>query len=199
MRFRRRRNNAEEEAPDTLPHNAPLPAFPYHPDPLGTGSVKESRARCEACGAARGYVYTGPVYAVEELDDALCPWCIADGTAAARFDADFTDVGTGVPAEVPSEVIEQIAHRTPGFTGWQQEHWLYHCADGAAFLGRVGRRELEQYPDALEVLRHEHDEYGWPPEQVEEYLAGLDKDGQPTAYLFRCRRCGQHLAYSDFT
>ena len=37
----------------------------------------------------------------------------------------------------------------------------FHCQDGAAFLGVVGRAELEPYPDALEMLRHEHDEYGW--------------------------------------
>ncbi len=34
-------------------------------------------------------------------------------------------------------------------------------------------------------------------EQVEQHLAALDKDDSPTAYLFRCRHCGQHLAYSD--
>jgi uncharacterized protein CbrC (UPF0167 family) len=104
-----------------------------------------------------------------------------------------------VPDDVPVEVTEQIARRTPGFSGWQQEHWLYHCGDGAAFLGVVGRKELEPYPDAIEVLRHEHDEYNWPPEEVDEHLAALDKDGQPTAYLFRCRQCDQHFAYSDFT
>jgi uncharacterized protein CbrC (UPF0167 family) len=39
------------------------------------------------------------------------------------------------PTDVPREVLEQIARRTPGFSGWQQEHWLYHCGDGAAFEG----------------------------------------------------------------
>jgi uncharacterized protein len=176
-----------------------FPKFPYHPDPRGTGFVIESAARCLACEAARGYVYTGHVASVHELQGALCPWCISDGRAARAFDARFTDIGGELPDDVPAEVIEQITRRTPGFTGWQQEHWLYHCGDGAAFLGLVGRKELEPYPDAIEVLRHEHDEYNWPPDEVEEYLAGLDKDGQPTAYLFQCRRCGQHLAYSDFT
>src|SRR6266487_2219862 len=56
------------------------------PDPRGTGSVTESDARCQTCGAARGYIYTGPIYPIEELDQVLCPWCIADGTAAAKFD-----------------------------------------------------------------------------------------------------------------
>ncbi len=176
-----------------------LPSFPYHPDPLATGFVVEAETLCRACGRSRGYVYTGPVFAEEELDAALCPWCIEDGTAAARFDADFTDVGWGIPPGVPAEVTERIARRTPGFTGWQQEHWLYHCDDGTAFLGLVGRKELEPYPDAIEVLRHEHDEYGWPAQQVDDYIAALDTDGQQRAYLIRCRHCGRHLAYSDFT
>jgi uncharacterized protein len=97
--------------------------------------VVESDVTCLACGAARGYIYTGPVYAVEELVESFCPWCIADGTAAERFDAEFTDVGSYVPDDVPPEVLDEIAHRTPGFSGWQQEHWLYHCGDGAAFEG----------------------------------------------------------------
>ncbi len=175
----------------------PLPEFPYHPDPVATGSVKPSEATCVRCERPRGYIYAGPVYAVEELDECLCPWCIADGTAAARFGADFTDV-IDVPDGVGADVVETITTRTPGFTGWQQEHWMFHCEDGAAFLGLVGRPELEAYPDALEVLRREQEEYG-PEGEVEEYLAALDKDDMPTAYLFACRHCGAHLAYSDFT
>ncbi len=177
----------------------PFPSFPYHPDPRGTGVIVESDADCLACGQFRGFIYRGPVYSAheEELADGLCPWCIADGTAAARFGAHFTDVGWGVPGDVPQPVIEEIATRTPGFMGWQSEHWLYHCADGAAFLGPAGRRELEAYPDALETLRHEHDEYGLSSAEVEEFLDGLDKDGDHTAYLFACRHCGTHLAYSD--
>lgn len=175
-----------------------LPAFPYHPDPLGTRAVVQSEARCLACGTARGYVYAGPVYAVDDLQEAFCPWCIADGSAAAKFDAEFTDVGWSVPDDVSAQVVDVIARRTPGFSGWQQEHWLYHCGDGAAFLGAAGAAELASHPDALDMLRCEQNEWGESPERAEEYLAGLEKDGQPTAYLFRCRHCGQHLAYSDF-
>jgi uncharacterized protein CbrC (UPF0167 family) len=114
-----------------------LPAFRYHPDPLATGSVIASDAACAACDKARGYVYAGPVYAPDE-PEALCPWCIADGTAAEVFDAEFTDVGVGVPDDVPREVLEELAFRTPGFSGLQQEHWLYHCADAAEFHGVAG-------------------------------------------------------------
>ncbi|MDQ1046064.1 uncharacterized protein CbrC (UPF0167 family) [Streptomyces sp. V4I2] len=47
----------------------PLPAFPYHPDPVSTGSVAPSNAPCGCCGLRRGYAYTGPVFSVAELSD----------------------------------------------------------------------------------------------------------------------------------
>jgi len=174
-----------------------LPDFPYHPDPIATGSVERSATECLACSKARGFIYTGPVYAVDEFVEVICPWCIADGTAATKLDAEFTDVGWGVPDGVPAKIRETIATRTPGFGGWQQEHWLYHCDDGAAFLGRAGSEELEPHPDAVEMLRREGEESGWDDNHIAGYIGALDKDGDTTAYLFRCRHCGTHLAYSD--
>jgi uncharacterized protein CbrC (UPF0167 family) len=170
-----------------------LPAFPYHPDPVATGSIVSSDVRCSCCTRARGYVYAGPVYAIEDLRDRLCPWCIADGSAAARFEAQFTDVID----DLSGDRLIAITERTPGFSGWQQERWLVHCGDGAAFLGAVGAAELAEYPDAVESLRLELS--SWPEPQVDSYIKALTKDDQPTAYLFRCRVCDIHLAYSDFT
>ena len=123
----------------------PLPAFPYHPDPVATGSVVESDGTCKACRRARGFVYEGPVYGPQELHGSVCPWCIADGTAAEVLGSEFTDVGVGVPDKVPSAVLEELAFRTPGFSGWQQEHWLYHCRDAAAFLGADDREATTAY------------------------------------------------------
>jgi uncharacterized protein CbrC (UPF0167 family) len=74
-----------------------------------------------------------------------------------------------------------------------------NCEDGAAFLGRAGAGELARAPQALDDLRAEHRASNWPSDEIEHYLGALDKDGQPTAYLFVCRSCGTHLAYSDFT
>lgn len=136
-----------------------------------------------SCGQVRGFVYTGPVFAKEELVDSFCPWCIADGSAAKRFDAIFTD-DIGMPDDVPVEVVDAVTTRTPGFGGWQQEHWLYHCGDGAAFLGAAGWPELERHPDALDSVRQELPRGSWRSEEIEAYLRALDKDGSPTAYLF---------------
>ncbi|MEU1390798.1 MULTISPECIES: CbrC family protein [unclassified Nonomuraea] len=175
-----------------------LPDFAYHPDPLNTGSVTASDAACVCCERQRGYVYTGPVYCVESLAGEPCPWCIADGSLATRFDATLVDV-YDVPGGVPAEVIEVIGRRTPGFSTWQGNRWLFHCGDGAAFLGAVGASELVAHPDAREMLRFEQSTGGWSSGQVEEFLAALDKDGNPTGYLFRCRNCGIHMAYADYT
>jgi uncharacterized protein len=98
----------------------PLPAFPYHPDPVATGSVIESNGTCQACRRA-------------------------DGTAAEVLAFEFTDVGVGVQDDVPRAVLEDLAFRTPGFSGWQQEHWLYHCRDAAAFPGADDREATTTY------------------------------------------------------
>ena len=71
-----------------------LPTFRYHPDPIATGSIEASDTECVACKRARGHIYTGPVYSEEELDNLICPWCIADGTAHELFDAEFTDMAS---------------------------------------------------------------------------------------------------------
>ncbi|KUN72026.1 hypothetical protein AQJ54_01485 [Streptomyces griseorubiginosus] len=168
-----------------------LPAFPYHPSPVATGSVTASDAPCVCCGQERGWVYTGPVHAIDAPDSGICPYCIAFGKAAERYDATFAD---GIEGDVSEEVVEAVLRRTPGFVAWQSPYWLTHCGDGAAFLGRAGAKELEKHPEAVDRLRAE-----WPDDRFDDFLAALDEDGGPTAYLFRCRHCATHLAYADFT
>jgi uncharacterized protein len=177
----------------------PLPNFRYHPHPLLTKSIVASSAKCLACRRSRGFIYDGPVIAAEDYDKAFCPWCIADGSVGERFEAEFTDVIYGRPNDVPADVVHEIASRTPGFFGWQQEHWLYHCGDGAAFLGCVGAPELEVYPDAVQAVRSEMVDSRWREDQIDKFINSLRNDQSPSAYLFRCLRCERYLAYSDFS
>jgi uncharacterized protein CbrC (UPF0167 family) len=176
-----------------------LPVFKYHPDPLGTGSVIKSEATCECCGQSRGYIYTGPVYSEEDYVDCICPWCIADGTAHEKLDASFTDEGGvgdyGSWSKVPKAVVEEIAYRTPGFSGWQQELWWTHCGDAAEFLGHAGYEELNSL--GLGAIQAVRDTTGLEGEQWEEFFKALDKDGSPTAYVFRCKKCGVLGGYQD--
>jgi len=176
-----------------------LPSFKYHPDPLATGSVVRSDAACVCCGEARGFIYAGPVYAVGAYDQRVCPWCIADGSAHEKLGASFTDeagVGGGVWEEVPPAVVEEVAYRTPGFTGWQQERWWTHCGDAAQFIGPAGRDELTAHgPQAVAAVRASAGLPDGP--EWDRFFAALDRDGSPTAYLFRCAKCGQVGGYLD--
>lgn len=178
-----------------------LPHFRYHPDPLRTGIIQPSDEECVCCEQARGYIYIGPVSCVEDLDECLCPWCIADGSAHEQFEAEFTDpdeVGAthrGWDA-VPLEVIQEVVQRTPGFIGWQQEQWWSHCGDAAEFHGAAGHDEaLAAGKDFLDALRE--DTGIESDEEWDEYLSALSLEHGPTAYLFRCRHCGKFGGYSD--
>ncbi|MCU1499553.1 MAG: hypothetical protein JWM47_3506 [Acidimicrobiales bacterium] len=179
-----------------MPH-PPLPAFRYHPDPVATGAFDARAGACRCCGERRGWVYAVTPYAQEDLRDALCPWCVADGSAANRFAATFTELGEHIPAGIPATVLDELAHRTPGFSAWQQERWLFHCDDGAAFLGAAGWAQLEAHPDAVAALLVQAASWGFTGEDAEAFVGSLDVDGASTAYLFRCLHCGTHLAYAD--
>ena len=124
----------------------PLPSFRYHADPVATGSVVPSDNECVCCEQARGYIYTGPVYSEDDHEDDICPWCIADGSAHQKLGVEFTDAagvgGYGDWDDVPTAVSDEVACRTPGFTGWQDAKWFTCCKDGACFIGRAGYKEL---------------------------------------------------------
>jgi uncharacterized protein CbrC (UPF0167 family) len=177
-----------------------LPSFRYHPDPLSTGSVEtDAETPCLNCNRIRGYIYTGSVWTEKPfiLEHHICPWCIADGSAAKRFGAAFND--TGSLDGISAAAREEIETRTPGFTAWQQETWLGCCDDGAAFLGLAGAKELrEQFPEAIasvqKVLR---DDYGLSGAELKEFLDRLSIESDPTAYIFRCLHCRKYLSYVD--
>src|SRR5262245_9382248 len=118
-----------------------LPVFKYHPNPLRSGSIQESAEMCRCCGEARGYIYAGPVYAQENLDESICPWCIADGRAHDKFDAAFVDEAA-LPDDLPEDMIEELVQRTPGYAAWQSEQWFACCDDAMRFLEPVGVMEL---------------------------------------------------------
>lgn len=173
-----------------------LPTFGYHPDPVATGAFERIDRRCRVCGDRRGWAYVLGAYGPEDLRDSVCPWCIADGSAAERCGVRFTVVDDA-PAGLSPEVVTELETRTPGFSGWQQERWLFHCNDGAAFLGAVGWESLEEHPDALAAVRSQVAGWGLEPVDVDALVGSLDVDGSATAYLFRCRHCATHLAYAD--
>jgi hypothetical protein len=177
-----------------------LPKFKYHPNPIATGSIEQAENVCECCGLARGYIYMGPVHAAQNLDKALCPWCIADGSAHKKFRADFIGLdgigGFGEWDDVPEEVLKEVAHCTPGFCGWKPERWWTHCGDAAEYLGPAGWKEVLRFGD--ELMAALKADTGFEGAEWKEYFESLDLNRGPTAYVFRCIHCGKLGGYSDY-
>ncbi|MBV7476510.1 CbrC family protein [Pseudomonas sp. PDM31] len=176
-----------------------LPQFTYHPDPVASGSVQPCTNTCISCDQARGYIYVGPVYAVEDYEACICPWCIADGSAHQRLGATFIDgdsIGLDAEEELDEALIAELSQRTPGFTGWQQERWFTHCNDAGEFIGKAGHAELLAL--GAEAMIAVQDATGLEDgPQWLRFFSALDKDHGPTAYLFRCRHCSALGAYQD--
>jgi uncharacterized protein CbrC (UPF0167 family) len=149
------------------------------------------------CGKSRGYIYTGPVYSEEDLDEEICPWCIADGSAHDEFDATFVD-DSAFSDDVPFAAAEEITERTPGFSAWQTEQWPGCCDDATAFLQPAGIKELRQEQElegiAMGHIVHEMEISGGAAMRL---LESLDRDKGPTAYLFQCLKCNRHHLYID--
>ena len=176
----------------------PLPSFRYHPDPIRSGSIVPSDATCKSCNAARGYVYAGPVFSeTDDLDDALCPWCIADGKAHRTFDATFFD--SDAVDDVPTAVLDTITERTPGFHTWQSGRWPACCNDATAFLMPFGIDELRASHRELEgfVLNHIIYDLGISGGGATRLLNALQRDRSPTGYLFQCLTCDTYHVHVD--
>ena len=171
-----------------------LPFFRYHLNPLETGVFEESAdgVVCDCCGKTiHIYYYKGPFFSEEDIDY-LCPECIASGEAARKFDGEFQDEYSLDDGVDDPEKLDELIHRTPGYSGWQQEYWRAHCGDYCAFLGYVGAKELR----ALGVLDEVLDDPMWDEEQKELIQESVN-GGHLQCYLFQCLHCGKHLVWMD--
>jgi len=183
-----------------MPDRSTLPSFRYHPDPVGTGSVTASDAECVVCGERRGFIYAGPVYAEGDYEDAVCPWCIADGSASESLGATFVD-SEAFAVGTPDEVVTEISERTPGYSAWQGEEWPACCNDATAFLGPVGIAEIRAKHRQLEgfVLSYIIYTLNISGGAATRFLESISRDGSPTAYLFQCLHCGEPQVHVDHT
>lgn len=183
----------------------PLPEFKYHPDPIGTKVLEPSQEPCDCCGLPCEYTYTPSIYTTHRVDH-LCPWCIANGEAFRKFDAVFTpsvavadDPRVQPWCSVSPDIQHTVAHLTPGFAGYQEEHWWSHCNDAAQFIGYVGDLPREFFDSAFakdfvaemkELHELEADDWAW-------LVATPDREHATTFYVFRCLHCGKIGGYGD--
>ena len=174
-----------------------LPHFPYFPDPLANGCIIEKQATCPCCGEDRSYMYVGPIYSAEVDDETeACPWCIADGSAAAKWSAEFNDV-LNLPQGVPDQVAEIIKTRTPGYETWQGNRWLFSETDALIFFGEVvGADLLEEGNQAkIEACLAALSRFNLPKGFC---LSEVKGAGEPALYLFQDRDTLAFRAYADW-
>lgn len=181
-----------------------FPRFRYHPAPVATGAVVVSDRTCLCCNRARGHIYRSSVYARRrDLREAICPWCVADGSAARAFDAQFVqgyeDEHRG--GRLAEPIADELLSRTPGYESWQGEHWLVHCGDAMAFLGDASTETLAGLDDdARQRVRTEH---AFLFEQVftdwAQLVDGYEPGGELALYHFRCLHCGIDRLGCDFS
>ncbi len=166
--------------------------FKYHPDPIKTGAFETDKTvKCDCCGKKTSVYYTNPFYSVEEIEF-LCPQCIESGAAADKFDGEFQDPMSVDRVSDPAK-LDELALRTPGYCGWQQEYWLAHCDDYCAFLGYYTWRQLEEMGIAKEIEEtYRQDICMLDFSDAKEYLQNNE------GYLFKCLHCGKHFIYFDF-
>lgn len=172
----------------------PLPHFKYHPDLLATGIIVKERTLCPVCRRSREYAYQGPFFSVANVEG-ICPWCIADGSAASAYDGEFQD-SAGCEAVADPRFLDELVHRTPGYAGWQQERWLSHCGDFCAFLGTVGWADIKGI--ASELSDDIETSIGAAGITLRKFQRSLEDGGSHQGYLFRCVACGKHRLADDW-
>lgn len=175
----------------------PLPAFRFHPDPVHSGSVERSPATCRVCARARGFVYTGPTYGDVDLTGAACPWCIADGSAHARFGVTFHELE--LPADAAPADVDELEQRTPGFATFNPFVWPVCCGAPAAYVEPAGIAEIRARHRELEgalmgTIVHELGVSGGAAHRL---LESLSRDAEPCAHVFACGACGTRFARVD--
>ncbi len=172
-----------------------LPRFRYHPDPIASRVLVPSARVCPCCGRKRGWLYVGPLYTLEEIEE-VCPWCIAGGEAHARFDIEFGEE-LALESGAEPEAVDELLHRTPWHFVAQQEPWPVHCGDFCALVGKLEPERLRSLRDELEPdLEFIQERLGLEREDLEQYL---QRKASPLyAHLFRCLGCGTFRVSADF-
>ncbi|MCH1923526.1 CbrC family protein [Shewanella sp. C32] len=173
-----------------------LPFFKYHPHPLATRAIVKSDLSCECCGEARGYIYTASFYTAEQIDH-ICPWCIASGEAAKKYQGSYVDDYPLLDANVPLEIVNEVCERTPGYHSWQQEIWQSHCGTACEFHGDAETAELTQWQG--EPLQQFLDDEMMSIERWHQLLSHYQPGGNPAIYKFKCPSCGEVIYSMDYT
>jgi uncharacterized protein len=191
---------ARKPPPPGKPVTDALPKFPLFEDPVAAEVLEKSKSPCDCCGQSRGWVYTGPIYLEDDDEPTVCPWCIADGAAAAKFECRFNDAGVishhpGDERDPPAAEMDEVEQRTPGFDAWQGNYWFACCGHTCVFLGDADADDLQaRWAAAVPTIIANAEGAFDAPEELIDALEAGDSVG---VFVFRCSHCGKLGGYID--
>ncbi|MCQ2496971.1 MAG: CbrC family protein [Lachnospiraceae bacterium] len=165
------------------------PVFKYHPNILENKNVIHDKGICQCCGK-QVEIFIDSMYCEKEIA-CICLNCVADGSAAAKFDGSFVQDAMRVSDK---KKTEELFLRTPGYRSWQGEYWLACCDDYCEYLGTVGLAELESLGIEDEVISEYESKKGITIDK--KYLT---KSGTMVGYLFRCLHCKRYHLWIDMS
>lgn len=156
-----------------------LPKFKYSPNAYKVDVFENIEGICSVCNEKRQVKYKGSFYSLEDLEY-ICPWCIANGNAAEKYDGEFNDYcgiegvssdpNNGEPT-IQNELLLEITNKTPSYISWQQQVCLTHCNEPCAFIDYADTKTIKPI---LEELTNDIESNGYDPELIKNFLS---KDG----------------------
>jgi len=180
---------------DSAPLPKDFPKFRYHPDPVKNGAIVRAKTDCPACERTRHFVYRGQFDGTEEVSG-ICPWCIADGSAAMKYVGEYV---TNVLGDKVTDSLKNdtLYHCTPSYVAHDEAIWLTHCDDFCAFIAHTGTTDLRSR-GLLEQLAPDIayycDQFKLKPGT---FLMRLNTDGPIYGYLFQCLQCRTYRLHCD--
>lgn len=129
------------------------------------------------------------MYGPEGLSGQLCPWCIASGSAAAKYDCLFSDDRPLKRARLPRPVVLEVSRKTPGYSSWQGEDWQVCCDDACEFHGDATTEQVAAL--AGETLDRHLRAWGWDADYWREYVREYQLANGNSLFRFVCRHCRQ--------
>ena len=184
-----------------------LPHFIYSPKAYQLGIFIKSDKVCQCCGQVRGMIYECNFYCTADIE-ALCPWCIHDGSAAKKFDGQFQSTiepPNGDFSKAPAlnaAIIDEIYCKTPSYVSWQGSYWLTHCDDGCEFHGDLPAGELLTLSSAELALFQQEHAYLFTAKNwgsLEGFNDIYEPAGEIAVYKFVCCHCGFIRLHCDMS
>lgn len=119
------------------PKKVALPKFTYMNAKGAKETFRADDEQCECCDKPTAFVYEGPIYTEQEVDEPIiCPRCIQNGSAAdyyaAIFQSDIENEST-----LSASTRKTLMQKTPGIVSWQEQPWKTCCHEPCIYQGSL--------------------------------------------------------------